>query len=48
MKESRSEKAGLAFPVGRVDRHLKKGHYARRIEVEASGGVFLSFTGIDL
>ncbi|GAA5970906.1 hypothetical protein JCM11641_004502 [Rhodosporidiobolus odoratus] len=30
-KVSRSAKAGLQFPVGRIDRHLRKGHYAQRI-----------------
>lgn len=29
--ESRSKRAGLSFPVGRIHRHLKKGHYADRI-----------------
>lgn len=29
--KSRSQKAGLQFPVGRVARYLKKGNYARRI-----------------
>ena len=28
---SRSKKAGLQFPVGRVHRYLKKGKYASRI-----------------
>ncbi|KAG5670878.1 hypothetical protein PVAND_001110 [Polypedilum vanderplanki] len=28
---SRSSKAGLTFPVGRIHRHLRKGHYAERI-----------------
>ena len=28
---SRSAKAGLQFPVGRIHRHLKKGNYAQRI-----------------
>ena len=30
-KGSRSAKAGLAFPVGRVGRYLKKGRYAARV-----------------
>ncbi|BGP31841.1 hypothetical protein JCM10296v2_003618 [Rhodotorula toruloides] len=30
-KHSRSAKAGLQFPVGRIHRLLKKGHYAQRI-----------------
>jgi len=28
---SRSSKAGLQFPVGRIHRHLRKGNYAQRI-----------------
>lgn len=32
---SRSAKAGLAFPVGRVGRFLKKGQYAQRIGASA-------------
>ena len=24
-------KAGLQFPVGRIDRYLKKGHYSQRV-----------------
>ncbi|TIB29850.1 hypothetical protein E3P86_03598, partial [Wallemia ichthyophaga] len=28
---SRSSKAGLQFPVGRIHRHLKNGNYAQRI-----------------
>ncbi|XP_057425854.1 histone H2A-like [Lotus japonicus] len=28
---SRSEKAGLQFPVGRIGRYLKKGRYAKRV-----------------
>ncbi|MEE6468316.1 hypothetical protein FKM82_008255 [Ascaphus truei] len=30
-KSSKSSKAGLAFPVGRIHRLLKKGNYAERI-----------------
>jgi len=30
-KETRSQKAGLTFPVGRIARHLKNGRYAKRI-----------------
>ncbi|GAA6019054.1 hypothetical protein JCM8202_000656 [Rhodotorula sphaerocarpa] len=30
-KSTRSAKAGLQFPVGRIDRLLHKGHYATRI-----------------
>ena len=29
--KSRSERAGLQFPVGRVHRHLKRGNYAERV-----------------
>jgi len=29
--KTRSHKAGLQFPVGRVHRFLRKGHYARRV-----------------
>jgi len=29
--KSRSSKAGLQFPVGRIHRHLRKGNYAQRI-----------------
>jgi histone H2A len=29
--QSRSAKAGLAFPVGRVHRHLRKGNFAQRV-----------------
>ncbi len=29
--KSRSSKAGLQFPVGRVHRHLRKGNYAARV-----------------
>lgn len=28
---SRSSKAGLQFPVGRIARYLKKGRYAQRV-----------------
>ena len=30
-QQSRSERAGLQFPVGRISRYLKKGGYAKRI-----------------
>ena len=29
--KSRSSRAGLQFPVGRVHRLLRKGHYAERV-----------------
>ncbi|XP_063813436.1 histone H2A, sperm-like [Pseudophryne corroboree] len=35
-KSSRSSKAGLQFPVGRIHRYLKKGNYAKRIGSAAS------------
>ena len=34
-KTSKSSKAGLQFPVGRMQRILKKGRYARRVGVGA-------------
>lgn len=34
--KSRSSRAGLQFPVGRIHRLLKKGHYCERI-----GGMLL-------
>lgn len=30
-KKTRSSRAGLQFPVGRVHRHLRKGNYANRV-----------------
>ena len=39
--QSRSAKAGLQFPVGRVHRLLKKGNYATRIGAGAPGMLFL-------
>ncbi|KAL0389566.1 UNVERIFIED_CONTAM: putative histone H2AXa [Sesamum calycinum] len=32
---SRSAKAGLEFPVGRIDRFLKEGKYAQRVNASA-------------
>ena len=29
--KSRSARAGLLFPVGRIHRHLRKGNYAKRV-----------------
>ncbi|KAK1906875.1 Histone H2A [Dissostichus eleginoides] len=29
--KTRSSRAGLQFPVGRVHRHLRKGNYAQRV-----------------
>ena len=41
--QSRSAKAGLQFPVGRVHRLLKKGNYAQRVGAGAPGMDFLIF-----
>ncbi|KAI6172857.1 Histone H2A-like protein [Aphelenchoides besseyi] len=35
-RQSRSARAGLQFPVGRLDRMLRKGHYAQRLGSGAS------------
>ncbi|MBW0564180.1 hypothetical protein O181_103895 [Austropuccinia psidii MF-1] len=35
--QSRSAKAGLQFPVGRIHRLLRRGHYAERIGAGAPG-----------
>jgi len=39
--QSRSAKAGLQFPVGRVHRLLKKGNYAQRVGAGAPGMFYL-------
>ncbi|KAK4732183.1 hypothetical protein R3W88_025171 [Solanum pinnatisectum] len=39
---SRSQKAGLQFPVGRIARFLKKGRYAQRV---GSGSPLLELAG---
>lgn len=39
-KSSRSKRAGITFPVGRVQRFLKKGQYSER--VGAGAAVYLS------
>jgi histone H2A len=39
--QSRSSKAGLAFPVGRVHRLLRKGNYAQRVGAGMSIPPFL-------
>ena len=39
-KMSKSDRAGLTFPVARFNRHLKKGRYARRIG--AGAGVYVA------
>jgi histone H2A len=41
---SRSSKAGLQFPVGRVHRLLKRGNYAQRIGAGAPGALTPSST----
>ena len=33
--KTRSARAGITFPVGRIHRHLKQGHYAERISANA-------------
>lgn len=38
--QSRSAKAGLQFPVGRVHRLLKRGNYAQRVGAGAPGTSF--------
>jgi histone H2A len=38
---SRSSKAGLQFPVGRVHRLLKRGNYAQRVGAGAPGTPYL-------
>jgi hypothetical protein len=45
--QSRSAKAGLQFPVGRIHRLLKKGNYAQRVGAGAPGGYFV-ISGINL
>jgi histone H2A len=41
--QSRSAKAGLQFPVGRVHRLLKRGNYAQRVGAGAPGQSVASF-----
>jgi len=43
---SRSQKAGLQFPVGRVHRLLKKGNYAQRVGAGAPGLFFVRFLAV--
>ena len=38
--QSRSAKAGLQFPVGRVHRLLKRGNYAQRVGAGAPGTIW--------
>ncbi|XP_032871092.1 histone H2AX-like [Amblyraja radiata] len=51
--KSRSSRAGLQFPVGRVHRHLRKGNYAKRLAVRNDeelnkllGGVTIAQGGV--
>lgn len=41
--QSRSAKAGLQFPVGRVHRLLKRGNYAQRVGAGAPGVFYTIF-----
>lgn len=43
---SRSSKAGLQFPVGRIHRMLRKGNYAQRIGAGAPGGSHILSLGL--
>lgn len=43
--QSRSAKAGLQFPVGRVHRLLKRGNYAQRVGAGAPGQLFQLYQG---
>ena len=43
--QSRSAKAGLQFPVGRVHRLLKKGNYAQRVGAGAPGELLRCHSG---
>ena len=42
--DSRSSKAGLAFPVGRVHRLLRKGNYAQRVGAGKFSSCFYHFS----
>ncbi|XP_073474144.1 histone H2A, embryonic-like [Aquarana catesbeiana] len=42
VKSSRSAKAGLQFPVGRIHRFLRKGNYAERIG--SGAGIYMAAT----
>jgi histone H2A len=44
--QSRSSKAGLQFPVGRVHRLLKKGNYAQRVGAGAPGKLARLFSTV--
>ena len=41
--QSRSAKAGLQFPVGRIHRLLKRGNYAQRVGAGAPGEFLIPF-----
>ena len=41
--QSRSAKAGLQFPVGRIHRLLKRGNYAQRVGAGAPGEPYRNF-----
>ena len=41
--QSRSAKAGLQFPVGRIHRLLKRGNYAQRVGAGAPGEPYQNF-----
>ena len=43
--QSRSAKAGLQFPVGRVHRLLKRGNYAQRVGAGAPGASITQKSG---
>ena len=45
--QSRSSKAGLQFPVGRIHRLLKKGNYAQRVGAGAPGKLITWFQSFD-
>lgn len=45
--QSRSSKAGLAFPVGRVHRLLRKGNYAQRVGAGKCSRILVSSALID-
>ena len=42
--QSRTAKAGLQFPVGRIHRLLRRGNYAQRIGAGAPGEFLLHFS----
>lgn len=45
--QSRSAKAGLQFPVGRIHRLLRKGNYAQRIGAGAPGESYFRPSRLD-